>query len=235
MAASRKTTPRAKEGWAMTEEKKRRILGRVDHTLLKAVATWDQVDTLCREAVEHGAASVCIPPSYVKRAAEAYGKRLAICTVIGFPLGYSTTETKVFEAKDAVKNGAAEIDVVINIGDVKNGAYDLVEKELAALRDASGGKILKVIIETCYLERDEKIRLAQLVTQSGADFIKTSTGFGTGGATLEDVALLRAHIGKDVRVKASGGMKTAQDHEAFFDAGADRLGTSSAIKALYGD
>jgi deoxyribose-phosphate aldolase len=218
----------------MTEEKKQQILSRVDHTLLKAVATWEQVDVLCREAAQHKTASVCIPPSYVKRAADAYGKDIVICTVIGFPLGYSTTETKVFEAREAIKNGAAEIDMVINIGDVKNRAYDLVEKELAALREATKGHILKVIIETCYLERDEKIQLSQLVTKSGADFIKTSTGFGTGGATLEDLALLRAHIGREVRIKAAGGMKTAQDHEAFFDAGADRLGTSSAINALRG-
>jgi deoxyribose-phosphate aldolase len=219
---------------AMTEEKKKQILSRVDHTLLKAAATWDQIDTLCREAAFYKTASVCIPPSYVKRAADSYGKDIAICTVIGFPLGYSVTETKVFEARDAIKNGATEIDIVINLGDVKNGAYDLVEKELAALREATEGQILKVIIETCYLERDEKVRLSQLVTKSGADFIKTSTGFGTGGATLEDLALLRATIGKKVRIKASGGMKTAQDHEAFFDAGADRLGTSSAIKTLCG-
>ena len=218
----------------MTEEKKKKILSRVDHTLLKAVAAWGQIDALCREAALYKTASVCIPPSYVKRAADSYGKDIAICTVIGFPLGYNATETKVFEAGEAIKNGAVEIDIVINLGDVKNGAYDLVEKELAALREATKGRILKVIIETCYLEEDEKIRLCQLVTASGADFIKTSTGFGTGGATLEDLALLRANIGREVRIKASGGMKTAWDHEAFFDAGADRLGSSSAIKALCG-
>jgi deoxyribose-phosphate aldolase len=218
----------------MTEEKKKQIVSRVDHTLLKATATWEQVDALCREAALYKTASVCIPPSYVKRAAEAHGKDIRICTVIGFPLGYSATAVKVFEAREAIQDGAGEIDIVINIGDVKNGAYDLVEKELAALREATAGHILKVIIETCYLERDEKIRLSQLVTKSGADFIKTSTGFGTGGATLEDVALLRATIGKGVRIKASGGMKTARDLEAFFDAGADRLGASSAIEALYG-
>ncbi|MDR1249807.1 MAG: deoxyribose-phosphate aldolase [Treponema sp.] len=218
----------------MTEEKKKQILSRVDHTLLKATATWEQVDALCREAALYKTASVCIPPSYVKRAADSYGKEIAMCTVIGFPLGYNTTAATVFEAEEAIKNGATEIDIVINIGDVKNGAYDLVEKELAALREATKGLTLKVIIETCYLKMDEKIRLSQLVTKSGADFIKTSTGFGTGGATLEDVALLRANIGKEVRIKASGGMKTAQDFEAFFDAGADRLGASSAINALYG-
>jgi deoxyribose-phosphate aldolase len=219
---------------AMTEEKKKQIVGRVDHTLLKATATWEEIDALCREGARYKTASVCIPPSYVKRAADSYGRDIAICTVIGFPLGYSSTATKVFEVRDAIGRGAAEVDVVINIGDVKNRAYNLVEEELAALREAAGDRILKVIIETCYLEKDEKIRMAQLVTKSKADFIKTSTGFGTGGATLEDVALLRANIGADVRVKASGGIRTAEDLEAFFDAGVDRLGASSAIKALYG-
>jgi deoxyribose-phosphate aldolase len=218
----------------MTEDKKKQILSRVDHTLLKATATWEQIKILCGEAAQYKTASACIPPSYVRRAVEAYGRELAICTVIGFPLGYSSTETKVFEAGDAIRNGAVEIDIVINIGDVKNGAWDLVERELAALRKATTGKILKVIVETCYLEQEEKIKLCRLVTESGADFIKTSTGFGTGGATLEDVALFRAHTGKDVRIKASGGMRTAEDHEAFFDAGADRLGSSSAIKSLSG-
>jgi deoxyribose-phosphate aldolase len=216
----------------MTEEKKQQILSRVDHTLLKAVSTWEEIRRLCEEAVEYKTASVCIPPSYVKRVAEQYGGGLPICTVIGFPLGYSATETKVFEAKNAIQNGADEIDVVINIGDVKNGAYDMVEIELAALRSATEGKILKVIVETCYLEKEEKIKLCRLVTQSGADFIKTSTGFGTGGAALEDMDLFRANIGKDVKIKASGGIRTAQDHEAFFDSGADRLGTSSAVKSL---
>jgi deoxyribose-phosphate aldolase len=219
----------------MTEDKKKQILSRVDHTLLKAVSTWEQIDCLCKEALEHKTASVCIPPSYVKRVADKFGRGLRICTVIGFPLGYSSTETKVFEAKNAIQNGADEIDMVVNIGDVKNGAYDLVERELAALRSATEGKVLKVIIETCYLEKEEKIKLCQLVTQSGADFIKTSTGFGTGNAVLEDIELLRAHIGKDVKIKASGGMRTAQDHEAFFDKGADRLGTSSAVKSLCGN
>jgi deoxyribose-phosphate aldolase len=217
----------------MTDDKKKQILGRVDHTLLKAAATWEQIEKLCKEAIQYKTASVCIPPNYVKRVFDTFGGDLTICTVIGFPLGYSTTETKVFEAKEAVKNGAAEIDMVINLCDVKNGDFDRVERELAALRQAAAGKILKVIIETCYLEKDEKIELSRLVTKTGADFIKTSTGFGTGGATLEDVALLRANIGSQVRIKASGGMRSAQDHEAFFDAGADRLGTSSAIKYLY--
>ena len=218
----------------MTEDKKRLILSRVDHTLLKATASWEQITTLCEEAIQYKTASVCIPPSCVRRAAAAWGGELAICTVIGFPLGYSTAGTKVFETQEAVRNGAAEIDAVINIGDVQSGAYDEVERELAALRRAAEGKILKIIIETCYLQQEEKIRLCHLVTECGADFIKTSTGFGSGGAALEDIALLRSHIGKNVRVKASGGMRTAGDHEAFFDAGADRLGSSSAITALSG-
>lgn len=217
----------------MTDDKKKQILRRVDHTLLKPLARWEQINALCREAVRYKTASVCIPPAFVKRAADAYGRDIPVCTVIGFPLGYNTTGTKVFETEEAVRQGAAEIDVVINLGDVKNGDFDLVERELAALREAAKGKILKVIIETCFLEREEKIALCRLVTKTGADFIKTSTGFGSGGAVLEDIALMRAHIGNDVRIKASGGMRTAGDHEAFFNAGADRLGSSSAIKALY--
>jgi deoxyribose-phosphate aldolase len=219
----------------MTDEKKKQILSRVDHTLLKPAADWEQVRTLCRESLQYQTASVCIPPAYVARAAETFGKALRVCTVIGFPLGYSTTETKVFEAEQALRDGAEEIDMVINLGDVQNGDFAKVEQELTALRTATRGHILKVIIETCFLTQEEKIKLAGLVTKTGADFIKTSTGFGTGGATLEDVALLKAQVGKNVRVKASGGMRTLQDHEAFFDAGADRLGTSSAIKALYGE
>jgi deoxyribose-phosphate aldolase len=217
----------------MTEEKKRQILSRVDHTVLKPVATWEQIKTLCDEAVEYKTASVCIPPAYVKRAAEIYGEKLTICTVIGFPLGYNTTEVKVFEAKKAIEEGAAEVDMVVNICDIKNNDFDRVLSDIEAVRKVSEGKILKVIIETCFLTDAEKIKLCELVTRAGADFIKTSTGFGTGGATLADVKLLKGHIGSKVRLKASGGMKTAEDHEAFFDAGADRLGTSSAIKALY--
>ena len=217
----------------MTDEKKKQIISRVDHTLLKATATWEQIKTLCEEAVQYKTASVCIPPSYVKRAAEAYGRELVVCTVAGFPLGYSSTETKVFEAGEAIRNGASEVDMVINIGDVKNGDWDVVGRELAAMRGATAGKILKVIIETCYLEQEEKIKLCRLVTEKGIDFIKTSTGLATGGATLADIALMRANVGAKVRVKASGGMRSAEDHEAFFDAGADRLGSSSAITALF--
>jgi deoxyribose-phosphate aldolase len=219
----------------MTEDKKRQILSIVDHTLLKAASSWEQIEELCGEAIKYKTASVCIPPSYVKRAVEKYGGDIAICTVAGFPMGFTTTETKVFETKEAVQNGADEIDMVINIGDIKNGGFDLVEKELAALRKAAEGKILKVIIETCYLEKDEKIKLCRLVTESGADFIKTSTGLGPCGAVLSDIDLMRAYAGKGVRVKAAGGLRTAADHEAFFDRGVDRIGSSSAIKALYGD
>jgi deoxyribose-phosphate aldolase len=218
----------------MTDEKKKQIMSRVDHTLLKATTTWEQIKTLCEEAIQYKTASVCIPPSYVKRAAEAYGRELVVCTVAGFPLGYSSTETKVFEAGEAIRNGALEVDMVINIGDVKNGDWDMVGRELAMMRGATGGKILKVIIETCYLEQEEKIKLCRLVTEKGADFIKTSTGLATGGATLADIALMRANVGATVRIKASGGMRSAEDHEAFFDAGADRLGSSSAITALFG-
>jgi deoxyribose-phosphate aldolase len=218
----------------MTEEKKRQILSIVDHTLLKAASSREQVEELCREAIKYKTASVCIPPSYVKWVVEKYGGGLTVCTVAGFPMGFTTTETKVFETKEAIQNGADEIDMVINIGDLKNGDFDLVERELAALRKAAEGKILKVIIETCYLEKNEKIKLCRLVTESGADFIKTSTGLGPGGAVLEDIDLMRAYIGKGVRIKAAGGLRTAGDHEAFFDRGVDRIGSSSAVKALCG-
>jgi deoxyribose-phosphate aldolase len=218
----------------MTEEKKRQILSIVDHTLLKAASSREHVEELCREAIKYKTASVCVPPSYVKRVVEKYGGELTVCAVAGFPMGFTTTETKVFETKEAIQNGADEIDMVINIGDVKNGDFDLVERELAALRKAAEGKILKVIIETCYLEKDEKIKLCRLVTERGADFIKTSTGLGPGGAVLEDIDLMRANTGKGVRIKAAGGMRTAEDHEAFFDRGVDRIGSSSAVKALYG-
>jgi deoxyribose-phosphate aldolase len=203
------------------------------------VATWEQIQVLCEEAIAHSTASVCIPPAYVKRVAKTFGKRFAgqtpkiqICTVIGFPLGYSTKETKVVEAINAIKDGATEIDTVINIGDVKNGDFDAIKTELVTLRGVTKGKVLKVIIETCYLTKEEKIRLCQVVTEAGADFIKTSTGFGTGGATLADVTLLRKNIGPKVRIKASGGMHSVEEHEAFFDAGCERLGSSSAVTVL---
>ena len=211
---------------------KREILKRLDHTLLKQDATWEQIKKICDEGVEYGVASVCIPPSFVKRAAEYLDGRLAVCTVIGFPNGYMTTASKVFETEDAVKNGADEIDMVINIGMVKEGNYGGVLNEIRAVRRACEGKILKVIIETCLLTEEEKIKMCQVVTESGADYIKTSTGFASGGATFEDVKLMRAHVGPQVKVKAAGGISSVEDAETFIQLGADRLGTSRLIKLL---
>ena len=208
---------------------KKDILGRVDHTLLKQTATWEQIETLCREGMEHATASVCIPPCYVKRAKEYTGENLAICTVIGFPNGNMTTAAKVFETEDAVRNGADEIDMVINIGMVKEGLYEQVLEEIRQIKAACAGKCLKVIIETCLLTEDEKKEMCRVVTQSGADYIKTSTGFSTGGAPREDVALLRKYSGPRVKVKAAGGIASLQDAEDFIALGADRLGTSRLI------
>lgn len=208
---------------------KKDILGRVDHTLLKQTATWEQIETLCREGMEHATASVCIPPCYVKRAKEYTGENLAICTVIGFPNGNMTTAAKVFETEDAVRNGADEIDMVINIGMVKEGLYEQVLEEIRQIKAACAGKCLKVIIETCLLTENEKKEMCRVVTQSGADYIKTSTGFSTGGATREDVALLRKYSGPRVKVKAAGGIASLQDAEDFIALGADRLGTSRLI------
>ena len=208
---------------------KKDILGRVDHTLLKQTATWEQIETLCREGMEHATASVCIPPCYVKRAKEYTGENLAICTVIGFPNGNMTTAAKVFETEDAVRNGADEIDMVINIGMVKEGLYEQVLEEIRQIKAACAGKCLKVIIETCLLTEDEKKEMCRVVTQSGADYIKTSTGFSTGGATREVVALLRKYSGPRVKVKAAGGIASLQDAEDFIALGADRLGTSRLI------
>ncbi|MDO5022312.1 MAG: deoxyribose-phosphate aldolase [Eubacteriales bacterium] len=209
----------------------KKALSHVDHTLLKATSTWEQVKTLCEEAVKYNTASVCIPPSFVKKAFENYGDKITICTVIGFPLGYNTTAIKKAEVEDAIKNGATEVDMVVNLGDVKEGNFDKVEQEIKVLREASGKHILKVIVETCYLTEEEKIKLCECVTNAKADYIKTSTGFGTGGATLEDIELFKKHIGKDVKIKASGGIRTREDIEAFLAAGADRIGASSAVKA----
>ena len=203
------------------------ILKHIDHTLLKAVSDEKGILDICKEAVEHKTASVCIPPSYVKLAKEKYPS-LNVCTVIGFPLGYSTTAVKVFETEDAVKNGADEIDMVINIGDVKNGSFDKVTEEISAVRKAAEGKILKVIIETCYLTEEEKIRLCKCVTDGGADYIKTSTGFGTAGAQEEDIVLFKNNIGKDVKIKAAGGIRTKEAMEEFIELGCDRIGTSGA-------
>ena len=203
------------------------ILKHIDHTLLKAVSDEKGILDICKEAVEHKTASVCIPPSYVKLAKEKYPS-LNVCTVIGFPLGYSTTAVKVFETEDAVKNGADEIDMLINIGDVKNGSFDKVTEEISAVRKAAEGKILKVIIETCYLTEEEKIRLCKCVTDGGADYIKTSTGFGTAGAQKEDIVLFKNNIGKDVKIKAAGGIRTKEAMEEFIELGCDRIGTSGA-------
>ena len=210
------------------------MLRYVDHTQLKAVATWEDIKVLCDEALEYGTASVCVPPSYIGRIKAEYGDQINICTVIGFPLGYSTAETKAFECRQALEDGASEIDMVINITDVKNGAYKKVEEEIALLKQITGDKILKVIIETCYLTKEEKIAMCHAVTNAGADFIKTSTGFGTGGATLEDVNLFKEHIGPNVKIKAAGGVKSLDDLKAFIDAGCARIGTSSAVNFVKG-
>lgn len=208
------------------------MLHYVDHTQLKAFASWEDIQSLCEEAIRYQTASVCIPPSYIARVHEKYGDAINICTVVGFPLGYSVTEAKAEETKKALEDGANEIDMVINISDVKNGDYDKVEKEIARLKEITGDKILKVIIETCYLTEEEKIAMCKAVTNAGADFIKTSTGFGTGGATLEDVELFKKHIGPEVKIKAAGGVRTVEDLQAFIDAGCSRIGTSSAVKLV---
>lgn len=210
---------------------KKTVFSHVDHTLLKATATWEQIKALCEEALREGMASVCIPPSFVKRAKEAFPK-LAVCTVVGFPLGYSTTESKRQETMQAVQEGADEVDMVINIGMVKEGRFDAITGEIAALKAVCGDKILKVIIETCYLTEEEKIALCRCVTEGGADYIKTSTGFGSAGATLEDVKLFKRHIGKGVKIKAAGGIRTAEDMIAYIEAGCSRIGASAAIQAF---
>ncbi len=209
----------------------REIFSHIDHTLLKATASFAEIRLLCEEAVRYQMASVCIPASYVKRAKEAFPS-LPVCTVIGFPLGYSTTSVKVCETKEAIADGASEIDMVINLGDVKNHEYAKVLSEIQALRQAAKGRILKVIVETCYLTKEEKIALCKIVTEAGADFIKTSTGFGTGGAVIEDVGLFKEHIGSGVKIKAAGGIRTREDLEKFLEAGCERIGTSSALKIL---
>ena len=208
------------------------ILRRVDHTLLSQGATWEEIRAICDDGMKYGCASVCIPASYVRQAAECVAGKIAICTVIGFPNGYSTTAAKCFEAEDAVKNGASEIDMVINIGWVKDGLYDKVLEEIKAVKAACGGKLLKVIIETCLLTDAEKIQMCRVVSDSGAEYIKTSTGFGGGGATREDVALFKAHVAPHVKIKAAGGIANLQDAEDFVALGADRLGTSRIVKAV---
>ncbi len=203
----------------------------VDHTALKACTTWEEIRKLCREALKYGMASVCIPSSYVGRAHEAFPE-LTICTVVGFPLGNANTAGKIAETRQALADGASEIDMVINIGMVKNGEYEAVTEEIRQLKEAVGERILKVIIETCYLTEAEKIAMCRAVTEAGADYIKTSTGFGTGGASVEDVRLMKAHIGPEVKIKAAGGIRTREEMEAYLAAGCSRIGTSGAISML---
>lgn len=211
---------------------KRAVLNKLDHTLLRQDATWEQIQALCEEGIKYRVASVCIPPCFVREARDYVGNRLKICTVIGFPNGYSTTAVKVAETEDAVANGADEIDMVINMNRVKDDRFEEVWREIREVRQACPGQILKVIIETCLLSQEEKIKLCEVVTKAGADYIKTSTGFSTGGATFEDVALLQNYVGDQVKVKASGGISTWEDAERFVRLGASRLGTSRLIRLL---
>ena len=211
------------------------ILSHVDHTLLKPEATWPQIQTLCDEAIANHTASVCINTCYVKQAVEYMAGRIPVCCVVGFPLGAMDTASKAFEAKTAIENGAAEVDMVINIGRLKNGEYDAVREDIRAVKQAVGDKVLKVIIETCMLTDAEKIEMCRVVSDSGAEYIKTSTGFSTGGATREDVALFKAHIGPGVKIKAAGGISSLQDAEDFMALGADRLGTSRIVKLVKGE
>ncbi len=211
---------------------KNNVVKHVDHTLLTQTATWEEIRQICDDAIGYGTASVCIPPSYVKQAKEYVQDKMAVCTVIGFPNGYMTTAVKEFETKDALANGAAEIDMVINIGWLKDKRYDLIEEEIRILKAACGDRILKVIIETCLLTREEKVKMCELVTIAGADYIKTSTGFSAAGATFEDVALFAENIGEKVKIKAAGGISSMEDAEKFLELGADRLGTSRIIKII---
>lgn len=208
------------------------MLKHVDHTLLTQGATWEEIKQICDDAVEFQTASVCIPPSYVKQASEYLGDRIPVCTVIGFPNGYMTTAVKEFETKDAIANGAKEIDMVINIGWLKDQKYELLEEEIRTLKAACGDKILKVIIETCLLTEEEKIKMCEIVTKAGADYIKTSTGFSKAGATFADIELFAKHIGPNVKMKAAGGISSMADAERFLELGADRLGTSRMIKIV---
>ncbi|MCH5281946.1 MAG: deoxyribose-phosphate aldolase [Lachnospiraceae bacterium] len=208
------------------------ILGHVDHTLLRAYATWEEIEALCEEAVTLHTASVCIPPCYIRRVRQKFDEELKICTVIGFPLGYSVTEAKVAETRQAIEDGADEIDMVVNISDVKNGDFDKVTQEIISVKRECLNHVLKVIIETCYLTEKEKIAMCRAVTDAGAEYIKTSTGFGTEGAKLSDIALFKEHIGAAVKIKAAGGIRTKEEMEAFLEAGCDRIGTSAAAGLL---
>ena len=212
--------------------KKQEILSHVDHTLLKPFAKWEDIVQLCDDAILYQTASVCVPPAYVKRIHDTFGDKINICTVIGFPLGYSVTQAKVEETRQAVADGAGEIDMVVNISDVKNGLFDKVEEEIRQIKKACDGKILKVIIETCYLDEKEKIAMCHAVTNAGADYIKTSTGFGTDGATIEDIKLFKKYIGPQVKIKAAGGISTLEEIEAYLAEGCDRIGTSRAVGLL---
>ena len=211
---------------------KQEIMRRVDHTILNTTATWEQVKKICDEGMKYETASVCIPPRYVKKAAQYVGNKLKICTVIGFPNGYSMPEVKVFETEDAVRCGADEIDMVINLGLVKSGDWEGVLEEIKAVKASCGGRILKVIVETCQLTQEEKIAACRVVSMSGADFIKTSTGFSTGGATPADIALFAKHVAPHVKIKAAGGIRSIADAENFINLGATRLGTSSIVKIV---
>ena len=208
---------------------KKDILSRVDHTLLSQTATWEEIRQILDDGIKYGCASACIPACYVKQAAEYVDGKLPICTVIGFPNGYHTTATKIFETRDAVANGADEIDMVINIGFLKDKRYDEIEQEIRKIHEACSGKILKVIIETCLLTDEEKIKMCEIVTNAGAEFIKTSTGFSTGGATIQDIKLMRRTVGDRLQVKASGGIRTPEDAAAMIEAGADRIGAGNGI------
>lgn len=212
----------------------KKILSMVDHTLLLQTSTWEEIRALCDDSIHYGTASVCIPPCFVQQAKEYVGNQMKICTVIGFPNGNHTTATKVFETIDAVNNGADEIDMVINVGMLKAKNYDYVLNEIREIKDACGDKILKVIIETCLLTDEEKIKMCEIVTESGADFIKTSTGFSTGGATFDDIALFAEHVGENVKIKAAGGISSMEDAEKFIALGASRLGTSRIVKIVKG-
>lgn len=209
-----------------------KILAAVDHTLLHPESTWTQIKELCDDAIKYGTASVCIPPSFVKQAKEYVGNRMRVCTVIGFPNGYNTEAVKVFETKTAVEEGADEIDMVLNIGDLKDRNEEKILHEIKAIKEACAGKILKVIIETCLLTEEEKIIMCRLVTEAKADYIKTSTGFSTAGATFDDIKLFAAHVGEGVKIKAAGGIGSLEDAQHFMELGADRLGTSRVVKII---
>ena len=210
------------------------ILSKVDHTLLNPKATWEEIKNICDDGMKYSTASVCIPPSFVKRAKEYVGNRLKICTVIGFPNGYNTAEVKIFENENAIENSADEIDMVINLGDLMDKNYDNILSEITKIKSVCGERVLKVIIETCLLSEEQKIKMCEIVTKSGADFIKTSTGFSTGGATFEDIELFAKYVGENVKIKAAGGISSIADAEKFISLGADRLGTSRIVKIVKG-